>query len=185
MRYVVIPGTTDIIRAPLCNVSDNCYSEAATRIQTSSSIESIYGPDCGLECTSIEFLMKLSSIIAPSEWLMHDIKTFVESSSIPLPANWSTTWQTDIQANYVSMDVVCESTRVTSFTQQPALSAIDVLSNVGGQTGLWIGISFLSLMEIAEVLYRILRYQYYRIREKALNKQQDKRPSVGSTVPEN
>jgi hypothetical protein len=97
---------------------------------------------------------------------MNDIKQFVESSSIPLPANWSTTWPTEIQANYVGLSVVCETTRVDSYTQQATLGAVDVVSNVGGQTGLWIGISFLSLMEVAEMLFRLIRHQYYRIRYK-------------------
>ncbi len=97
---------------------------------------------------------------------MNDIKQFVESSSIPLPANWNTTWSSDIPANYVALEVVCENTRVTNYTQDATLTAVDVLSNVGGQTGLWIGISFLSLMEVAEMLYRLIRYQCYRVREK-------------------
>jgi hypothetical protein len=44
------------------------------------------------------------------------------------------------------------------------MTAVDVLSNVGGQTGLWIGVSFLSIMELAEMLYRLVRYQYHAIR---------------------
>ncbi len=145
---------------------DPCYSAAATTFQSSQSIWTEYGGDCNLECSSNEFVIKLSSSSAPPPWSMDDIKQFVESSSIPLPANWSTTWPTEIQANYVGMSVVCETTRVDSYTQQAALSAVDVISNVGGQTGLWIGISFLSLMEVAEMLFRLIRYQYYRIRQK-------------------
>ncbi|CAF1543387.1 unnamed protein product, partial [Adineta steineri] len=76
------------------------------------------------------------------------------------------TWSSDIQANYVGIDVVCESTRVETYTQQASISIVDVISNVGGQTGLWMGISFLSLMEIVEMLYRLLRYQYHRIRRR-------------------
>jgi hypothetical protein len=97
---------------------------------------------------------------------MAGIKQFVESSSIPLSANWSTTWPSEIQANYVALEVVCENTVVTNYTQQGTLGAVDVVSNVGGQTGLWIGISFLSLMEIAEMLYRLIRYQCNLFREK-------------------
>ncbi|CAF4945099.1 unnamed protein product, partial [Rotaria sp. Silwood1] len=44
------------------------------------------------------------------------------------------------------------------------------LSNVGGQTGLWIGISFLSVMEFIEMLYRILRYEFHIIRRAITNK---------------
>lgn len=169
-RYVVLPGTTNIIYAYLCNVSDPCYGQAATRFQSSSSIWDPFASDCGLDCSSNEFMIKLSSIIAPQQWYMNDIKQFVESSSIPLPSNWSTTWSTEIQANYVGLNVVCESTQVQSFSQQATLSAVDVISNIGGQTGLWIGISFLSLMEVAEMLYRLIRHQCYIIRQRMRNR---------------
>ena len=163
-RYVVLPNTGQILRAALCNISDACYSEAARRFQTTSSIVSEVAKDCDLQCTSIEFVMQLSSVSAPPEWLMDDIRGFVESSSIPMPVNWSTTWQADIQSNYIGIDVVCESTRMTSFKQQAAIGAVDLLSNVGGQTGLWIGISFLSLMEVIEMLYRVVRHLWYHNR---------------------
>ncbi|CAF4290486.1 unnamed protein product, partial [Adineta steineri] len=86
--------------------------------------------------------------------------------SIPLPANWSSTWSNEIQNNYVSLDIVCGSTLVQSYTQQATLQSVDVISNIGGQTGLWIGISFLSLMEFAEMIFRLIRRQVYLIKDK-------------------
>jgi hypothetical protein len=59
------------------------------------------------------------------------------------------------------------------------MTSVDVLSNVGGQTGLWIGVSFLSIMELAEMLYRLIRYQYYVIR-KTDSKTKD--PSLSTTT---
>lgn len=168
-RYIVLPGTINIIYSYLCNVSDPCYSQAAIQFQGSSTSSTQIAVDCGLECSSNEFIIKTSYISAPLQWHMNDIKEFVESSSIPLPANWSTTWSSEIQANYVALSIVCETTRVESYTQQATLSAVDVISNVGGQTGLWIGISFLSLMEVVEMLYRLIRHQYYAIQAKIRN----------------
>lgn len=165
-RYVIPFDTAHVIRAPLCNVSDRCCYEAADRFQSSEAIFGKYGASCGLECSPNEFIVKLSSGSAPLPWFIDDIKQFVESSSIALPRNWSTTWSAEIQANYVGLDVVCETTLVESYTQDAKLTAVDVISNVGGNSGLWIGISFLSLMEVVEMLYRLIRYQFHRIREK-------------------
>ncbi len=172
-RYVIPLGATKVIYANLCNVSDPCYDEAADAFQGSDAISNIYAANCGLECSINSFVVQLSSGLAPSQWYMNDIKEFVESSSIPLPTNWSTTWSTEIQNNYVGIDVVCQTTVVESYTQQPTLGAVDVISNVGGQTGLWIGISFLSLMEVAEMLYRLIRYQIHVIRAKIRKRTQD------------
>ncbi|CAF4248319.1 unnamed protein product, partial [Adineta steineri] len=165
-RYIIPHGAKNIIYANLCNISDPCYSNAANIFQGSLSISGDYAPNCGLECNQNVFALQLSSGLAPSSWYMNSIKEFVESSSIPLPSNWSSTWSTEIRNNYVSLDIVCGSTLVVSYTQQATLGSVDVISNIGGQTGLWIGISFLSLMEFAEMLFRLIRHQVYLIREK-------------------
>lgn len=95
---------------------------------------------------------------------MADIKAFVENSSVPLPANWSTTWRHEIHANYLQVSVVCETTMVENYTQTAKIRLVDVLSNIGGQTSLWIGMSFLSMMELLEMFYRLIRYQFHAIR---------------------
>ncbi len=92
------------------------------------------------------------------------VEKFVENSQIPLPIDWSTNWQSHIDSSYLSIDLIHESALVEQYTQTATMTAVDVLSNVGGQTGLWIGVSFLSIMELAEMIYRLIRYQYRVIR---------------------
>ena len=75
--------------------------------------------------------------------------------------NWSTTWREQIYDNYLSLSVIHVTNIIERNTQSETLGLVDVLSNVGGQTGLWIGISFLSLMELLEMLYRLCRQQFY------------------------
>ncbi|CAF3987504.1 unnamed protein product, partial [Rotaria sp. Silwood1] len=79
----------------------------------------------------------------------------------------------EIQNNYVAVDVVCETNRVEAYTQDASISSVDLLSNVGGHTGLWIGISFLSIMELVEMLYRLIRYHYYILRGKIRRRNQE------------
>jgi len=103
---------------------------------------------------------------------LYQTKDFVENSSIPLPTNWSETWITEIENNYIALDVICETFRVETYTESASISNGDLLSNVGGLSGLWIGISFLSIMEFVEMLYRLLRYNCYILktrRQKKLN----------------
>ena len=72
----------------------------------------------------------------------------------------------DIENNYVGLEIVAESARIEKYEQEASMSRVDLVSNIGGNTGLWIGISFLSLMEVVEMLYRLCRSQMYRISEK-------------------
>jgi hypothetical protein len=129
------------------------------------SIWTTYCPDCTQECSYSDFTVQSSSLLAPPAFLMDSIKQFVESSTVPLPANWSTTWTSEIQSSYVSLEVDYVTTRTQVFSQQATLGPVDVLSNVGGQTGLWIGISFLALMEFVEVIYRLVRSQSFSFRK--------------------
>jgi hypothetical protein len=71
------------------------------------------------------------------------IKQWIESNSlinssrtINLPADWSSNSTTYINQNYVGLEVVLGTFLVTSYTQSATLSWTDVISNVGGQTGL-------------------------------------------------
>ncbi|CAF1442690.1 unnamed protein product [Rotaria sp. Silwood1] len=163
-RLIFLPETKEMIMAPLCNTSDKCYSDAAHVFLTSSSLLDKYCSYCPQQCLVTDFNIKSSLWKAPPTWLMDDIKTFVENSEIPLPIDWSTNWRSYIDSSYLSIDLVHESTLIENYTQTATMSAVDVLSNVGGQTGLWIGVSFLSIMELAEMLYRLARYQYHTIR---------------------
>ncbi|CAF3589723.1 unnamed protein product [Rotaria sordida] len=119
-----------------------------------------FPPSPYTQCSIIDFFVQTSSLIAPVPWQMDDIKRFVENSTITLPANWSTIWHEHIHANYLAVSVVPETNIVENNTQTPTLTLVNVLSNIGGQTGLWIGISFLSIMEVIEMLYRLIRYEY-------------------------
>lgn len=163
-RAVVLPGTTTIIKAPFCSTSDTCFSNASTRISTTTSIMNQYCSECYQECSTTSFAITTSSIGAPSTLYRNASKAFVESSLVPLPINWTTNWMNEIQNNYISLEVVCESSQVERFTQEASIDAVDLLSSVGGHTGLWIGISFLSLMELFEIFYCLLRNELFNVR---------------------
>ncbi|CAF4677200.1 unnamed protein product, partial [Rotaria magnacalcarata] len=169
-RSIVLRGTSKIAEAPLCNLTDICYPVAGLKITKTSSIWDQYCSHCHQECSTVTFALMKSSIAAPSMPFIYLTKAHVESLSIPLPANWSTNWLSEIQNNYVSLEVVCESNQVENYTEEASVSAVSVLSNVGGHTGLWIGISFLSIMEFIEMLYRLCRYEFHSMKRTLMNK---------------
>ncbi|CAF3136211.1 unnamed protein product [Rotaria sp. Silwood2] len=63
------------------------------------------------------------------------------------------------------MEVICQSTEVENYIQEASIHSFDIISNVGGHTRLWIGISFLSIMEFIEMLYRLIRYQCHATKQ--------------------
>jgi hypothetical protein len=168
--FVVLPGTNTAIQALICNVTNTCYLTASVRFSNSTSLWNEFCSSCTQECSTVDFLVTPSSFAAPSLPFADITKLFVESVNVPLPTNWTTNWLLEIQNNYVSFQVVCDSTQVENYTQDAAIGAVDLISNVGGQTGLWIGMSFLSIMELIEMVYRLLHYQFHIIRRATRNK---------------
>ena len=160
IRLLILPETQQLILAPLCDVVNTCYVNASINfMSTASAQETNPSYNCPQQCSTTNFIIHKSSSVTPMEWQMDSIKNFVENSSVPLPSDWSQTWQTHIRENYVLINLVRETTVVENRTQSAATSLVDVLSNIGGQMGLWIGISLLSFMELMEMLFRLIRYE--------------------------
>ena len=170
VRSVNLFASDVIVDAPLCNISNPCYLQAADRLMKVRAIWRSWCADCTQECQTMDFGLTLSSMVAPVDWMFDEIRAFVENSSIPLPSDWATAWRAHVQSNYIAIEIIGDTLQLEKLTQQATLSSVDVLSNVGGHSGLWIGISFLSLMELAEMLYRLGRSNFHllkiRIREK-------------------
>ena len=162
-RSIMIPGTKNVIFAPLCNHTDVCWQKVVNTIVTSATHLEKICPDCQEQCLTIDFILQKSSLAIGFEWEGSDIKHFVEKSNISLPTNWSTMWSTHVESSYLRLSVVPETNSVESSIQTAALNLVGVVSNIGGQTGLWVGISFLSIMELVEIVYRLLRHECHVI----------------------
>ncbi|CAF1039325.1 unnamed protein product [Adineta steineri] len=157
MRSIILPHTKKTIFAPFCNTTDPCFNKAVELYINSLADLNNDDLNCPAECSIVDFITKKSSLLTPMPWQLYGIKTFVENSLIPLPSDWSTTWSEYIYTNYVAVSVVQGTYFVESNIQQASINLIDVLSNIGGQTGLWLGISLLSIMELFEMFYRLIR----------------------------
>lgn len=60
-----------------------------------------------------------------------------------------------IQQAFLGLHILYADIGYTKISEQPSLTVIDLISNIGGTLGLFIGISMLSVFEITEILIRI------------------------------
>ncbi|CAF1118576.1 unnamed protein product [Rotaria magnacalcarata] len=165
-RAITLPGTSNIFIAPLCNITDTCYLQAVRAYLTESISSNSNNFTCPKRCSNVNFPVEKSELSTPLEWQMSDIKSFVENSSVPLPANWSVMWRDYIRMNYLSINVVCE-TNVIDVNQQTLVYTTNTLiSNIGAQAGLWLGLTVLVFAELIELLYHLLRFTFQKIRSK-------------------
>ena len=172
-RSVKKRGTNEIITALLCESSDPCYNAARSRILNDDSIWKTYCSDCKEACSNVDFTVTLSSTAGLPDEYFPGIKLWAEySSDIPLPSDWNSNWTKHIEKNFVALQVFAETTYVETYEQTPAIGWVNLISNIGGHTGLWIGISFLSVMEMIEMLYRLVHFQIYQMRHGAVSVEQ-------------
>jgi hypothetical protein len=115
------------------NVFVKFESNISTLIQTylrllKNGITSICGNDCPLECDSIEYETSLS------------FNKFLTNNS----------------DNIVNFNLFYSSLDYTMIDQIGKMDGFDLISNIGGNLGLFIGISFLSFAELIELFIEII-----------------------------
>ncbi len=62
----------------------------------------------------------------------------------------------DVKQSIINLNVFYDRLSYTEITEKPSFPFVDLVSNVGGTFGLFIGISLLSLLEIVELIYEML-----------------------------
>ena len=109
--------------------------------------------ECPLECESVKYRMKLSTLKYPNE---QDYLLFLEKNYDLV--NWYKK-ETGKDGSYeefrkmsYSISVFYSSMHYTKITQSPKMYAFDLFSQLGGCIGVFIGISVFHLIEILEII---------------------------------
>jgi len=97
----------------------------------------------------IDYFNKID--IKCSEYCLLECDTFSYDISIN-----SGQFQPFITDNITGIYVYYEDLRYTWINQQPKMQFIDLISNIGGSLGLFVGISFISFLELFEILIEII-----------------------------
>jgi hypothetical protein len=102
-----------------------------------NKIEQVCTPMCPLECDSIKYDASIS---------------FTKFSNEEFEA----LFRVNGSQSVTSIDIYYENLEYTSISQLPKMNVIDLISNIGSNLSLFIGISFISFAEIIEILGEIL-----------------------------
>jgi hypothetical protein len=95
-------------------------------------------PLCPLECDSIKYDISIS-------FTKFSSNEFLSLYEINVNVN-----------NLISIDIYYENLEYTNISQLPKMDLFDLISNIGSNLSLFIGISFLSFAEIIEIIGEIL-----------------------------
>lgn len=105
---------------------------------------------CPLECDSIKYISITSTAQYPSQWyskLLKQYKQLIKTNN----DNYEI-----IKMNTLKMNIFYDDLVFTVSNELPAIRVQDELAKIGGQFGLFIGISFLSMVELLEILFEII-----------------------------
>ncbi|CAF0969119.1 unnamed protein product [Brachionus calyciflorus] len=136
----------------------------------SNIVKDICQPQCPLECNSMNYKIHYSFNDFLNEKNNEDLNDFY---------NFTGPNRRQMKKDLVSLYFYYETLSYEEITEKESVDLVGLLSNIGGIAGLFLGISFLSLVEIIEIAFKILYFIIRRIKvEKIENFSHDlKQPS--------
>ena len=109
---------------------------------------------CPLECDSINYELSISSADYPSVVYAN---TLMENPKIQTKyaANLSQMSYESLRRNMVQISVFYNNLGYDQYEELANVEVIDLVSNIGGTLGLFLGMSFLSFVEFLDILLQI------------------------------
>ena len=108
--------------------------------------------DCPVECETNGYNYKKSQSEFPSK----KYADYLLEKNDLVKQKLGNSSQQDMKKNVAKLKIFFDEMVQTAISEDPKTQLADLISNVGGTMGLFLGISFLSLIELVEILIKIL-----------------------------
>ena len=112
--------------------------------------------ECPLECESVSYDSQISSLEYPSIQFYYILrndnaiyKTYVDFFNV----DWST--YESFKSSFLSLNVFYPDLQYTKITSTPKFTTIDLISQIGGSLGMFVGFSLFHFIELIEILFLI------------------------------
>lgn len=123
-----------------------CYNEFLRNFQKKDLLD-ICSDYCPLECDSISYSIELNSEKLPVSGLINNSFSYMK-----LFKNYE-----NVQKNFISIIAFYQpNLKYFHIKEKPSIETVDLVSQIGGTLGLFLGLSFLSLVEIIEFLIELI-----------------------------
>ena len=126
----------------------NCLMDVVTRF-SGNNTDSDCSQSCPLECDFVEYNIMTSKSKFPNKYYKNLLAKNVKINSSGISFD-------DIDNAVMRINVFYETMTFTTVQEYPSIDFGTFLSNLGGTLGLYIGISFLSIVELIELIFLLI-----------------------------
>ena len=110
-----------------------------------AEIESLCSAQCPLECDYVSYELGMSSLSFPSKQFFDSLKYNANEFNLQ---NYSQT--------HLGLDIYFPIKQYTEIRETPKTTFVDLVSNIGGALGVFLGLSIFSFVEILEIILQII-----------------------------
>ena len=109
-------------------------------------------PSCPIECNTVSYSLSVSHSDFPNP----KYAEFLKNKTILHSYNSSNINDDIFKRSIVGITIFYDNLRYTMVNQIPKMNFFDLLAYIGGQFGLFLGISILSFVEIFEAFFKVI-----------------------------
>ena len=130
-----------------CSDSNQIKCVTNVTIKFSNNIEETCASECPLECEYVTYETSMSQLEYSNRQHFNDLKTrFKEYENMSLE---------EYKKTHLSLNIHFKSNEYTEIREMPKMTPIELISNLGGVLGIFLGLSIFSFVEVFEILLRI------------------------------
>ena len=148
-----------IIQSCRSSLNIDCLTDVQTEFDE-IGVTSKCQQECPIECLVINNKAQVHVTTYPTNYYLNFLKL---QTNLTRKYSNKTTLIEDIQNSVAKINIFYNEISYTALVETPTVTLNTLIGNIGGQLGLFIGISFLSLIEVVEFGFEILRTIYHHL----------------------
>jgi hypothetical protein len=137
---------------PCFNSTQVKCTDVHTITLKNEEIEKKCSLECPLECEYSSYEVTSSSLDYPSREFFEALNNY----SIQNELSFNYTDLNEFKRNHLGLNIYLSSMEFTELREKPQISFIDLVSNMGGALGIFLGFSIFSFIEMLEIFVQIL-----------------------------
>ena len=148
MNYPMVYNSTP------CKLDKSNCTQNVYKLFKNNKIDDSCLEQCPLECESIKYDVVLSNNVVLSKQGYELFKIPIDYL-VNMNGEFNLTYE-EMKQRFLFLNIYYSELSYIKISETPKTSIIDLLSNLGGTLGLFVGISFLSFIEIVEIILEII-----------------------------